>query len=331
MKAFVVRADDGNFAEAFQNNGYAGIGWFSENIDDFGRETIANRYRQVYPQKKAGNIRQNTGQIFRFLNEINLGDILITPTRKGQLLVGKVNGKPYFKKDKTTRYFFRIPVKWNTSFVDRQALSVPLQNTLKSSLTVFNVSQVEEIAAASKFKGFRASPETVSETPINRSSVYQLIKKQFLQLSPFEFEQLVASVLQSLGFEATQKTGKSGDGGIDFEGTLDTMGLAKTKLQVQVKRYARSRINEKEIRSFRGALKKGYQGTFITLSSFQKKARQSASSSDFSVTINLINGNQFIDIFIEQYDKVMDILYQEENVELLARLKFKKALIPEAL
>ena len=79
-----------------------------------------------------------------------------------------------------------------------------------------------------------------------------------------------------MGFSPSQATGFSGNGGIDFEGTLEIMGVASINLQVQVKRYDKGTIGEKDIRNFRGALKKDYQGCFITLSKFAKKAVESA-------------------------------------------------------
>lgn len=327
MKAIVVRADFGRYSDAFRKNNYVGIGWFSTELPNFEKATILNAYREEYPNRTHGNVNQNSGQIRRFLTEIVEGVIVICPDNDGMLLIGKANGSPYFKTDNTSPYSYRINVEWLDNRISRHELSIPLQNTLKSSLTVFNVSQAEEIAIAA---GYIAEKRKERQESFNRESIYRVIKNKFLALGAEEFEQLVAYVLQSIGFEATQKIGKVGDGGIDFEGKLDMMGVASTNLQVQVKRYEKNKIGEKDIRNFRGALKRDFQGTFITLSSFQKKALESATDPN-RVPINLINGNQFIDIFIEQYDKVIDLMYEEDNDELAAKLKFKKALIPESL
>ncbi|MEM6630451.1 MAG: restriction endonuclease [Bacteroidota bacterium] len=327
MNVFVVRADFGSHTHAFKENGYAGIGWFEEALPDFKKETILTAHRTKFPDDSDGRTYQNSGQIKRFLTEIKEGDIVITPFNDGRLLVGKAKGNPYFQKDSSSPYCYRIKVDWKQDTLSRYELSIPLQNTLRSSLTVFNVSQVEELALAA---GYTAAQKQEKKEVFTRAFIYKVIKDKLLTLSADEFEQLVAYVLQSIGFEATQRTGKVGDGGIDFEGTLDVMGVASTKLQVQVKRYEKTKIGERDIRNFRGALKRDYQGTFITLSSFHKKALESANDAD-RVPINLINGNQFIDIFIEQYDKVMEFMYEEDNDELAAKLRFKKALIPEQL
>ena len=95
------------------------------------------------------------------------------------------------------------------------------------------------------------------------------------------------------GNEPNPEIGKVCDGGIDFDGVLDVNGIASINLQVQVKRYDNSSIGEKEIRSFRGALKQDYQGCFITLSKFQKKAIESSTKEGYK-GIQLIDGNKFI-------------------------------------
>jgi hypothetical protein len=43
----------------------------------------------------------------------------------------------------------------------------------------------------------------------------------------------------------------------------------------------------------------------------------------------LIDGRKFIDILTEQYDKVMDLLLEEDQEELASKLKFRKGLLPE--
>ena len=104
------------------------------------------------------------------------------------------------------------------------------------------------------------------------------------------------------------------------------MGVASINLQVQVKRYSSTTIGEKDIRNLRGALKKDYQGAFITLSKFQKKAVESANDPE-KTPIKIINGNQFIDVFIQQYEKIIEAMRIDENDELANKLKFKKALL----
>lgn len=326
---FVLRADFGRYTSTFEKEGYIGIGWFSENPIDWelsNKDFLKQKYRQLFPDDANMRINQNVGQISRFVNEMKIGDLVISPYMDNQLLVGTIESDLFYKEDSTSPYPWRKRVTWYKEKIDRHALSVPLQNTLRSSLTCFKVTSADEILVE---VGLMRRPEgqTLVNGDMTPLTNYELIRKRFLSLDATEFEYLVSFMLRTLGFEPTQEIGKVGDGGIDFEGVLDVSGVAAINLQVQVKRYDKGVIGEKEIRNFRGALKKDFQGCFITLSSFNKKAVESATDRERE-QIQLIDGNRFIEIFIEQYEKIIDAMYNDDMDDLAGKLKFKKSLLP---
>jgi restriction system protein len=174
------------------------------------------------------------------------------------------------------------------------------------------------------------SNQEISLQAVNHSISYvEAIRQQLLTLDPTEFEIFVNCIMQSLGFESTQEHGGVGDGGSDVEGILNVLGFASIKLQIQVKRYANSPIGEPEIRNFRGSLRNDSQGTFITLSSFNRRAIESASNPNLK-PINLIDGKQLIEVFIEQFDKVIQLIEDNDTYRpLLDKLRFKKIIIPQ--
>jgi len=326
MNVYAVRADFGKYTEVFRDHSFVGIGWLKgeDILENISKDVLFQRMQVESPEKTKMGISQNVGQVLRFLNDIKEGDIVITPFSYNDLLVGKVVGPNYREDDNLCPFDKRKKVEWFDKTLDRSELSIPLQNTLRSSLTVFKVRSANEILEYYDL----IDKQVKKELELTKNNVYESIRKKFLELDATEFEQLVSYVLRALGFEATQSTGKVGDGGIDYEGVLNVMGLATIKLQIQVKRYERNSIGERDIRNLRGALKRDYQGAFITLSKFAKKAKESASDPE-KVPINLINGIRFTEIFIEEYDKIMDAIYEEDNDDLAEKLKFKKALIVE--
>jgi len=256
---------------------------------------------------------------------LKIGDIVISPYNTNELLIGKITGDLYFENDNSSPYPWRKKMEWIKDKVNRHSFSQPVQNTLRATLTCFEVKQKEEVF---ENLGFEVDKSKIrKEIKFDTKLVYELIKNKFLQLDPTEFELLVSYLLRTLGFEPTQEIGKVGDGGIDFEGVLDVNGIASINLQVQVKRYEKSSIGELEIRSFRGALKEDFQGCFITLSKFQKKAIESSSKNGYK-NIQLIDGVKFIELFIQQYDEIIDVIMGEDNDELLDKLQFKKSLLP---
>ncbi len=326
---FVLRADFGRYTSVFEKEGYVGIGWFEVDPKDWdltNKEFLKEKYRQEFPNDPNMRMNQNVGQINRFINEMKVGDLVLSPYTDNQLLIGKIEGNLYYKVDNSSPYPWRRSVKWFHEKIDRHTLSVPLQNTLRSSLTCFNVNSADEILIQMGLLN-KNDVAALGGNSIVPLSNFELIRKRFLELDATEFEYLVSYLLRTLGFEPTQEIGKVGDGGIDFEGILDVSGIASINLQVQVKRYDKGVIGEEAIKSFRGALKENYQGCFITLSTFNKKAIENAADKDRK-KIQLIDGKIFTEIFVEQYDKIIDSMYKDDNDDLAGKLKFKKSLLP---
>ena len=101
---YVVRADFGKYTKAFQENGYVAIGWFDQLVDKtFSREKIKELHKSLY--KDDGNMRmsQNAGQVYRFINDLKIDDIVVTPFSNNQLLVGTITSEVYYEKDATSK------------------------------------------------------------------------------------------------------------------------------------------------------------------------------------------------------------------------------------
>src|SRR5262249_40960813 len=117
--------------------------------------------------------------------------LIVTPDSNTELLqYGFVeSGYVFAPGDAECRYPHRRKVRWQAQPLLRSGLSVPLQNTLRSSLTVFSVSQVSEVLVAI---GALAAlpPRAVSEY-----DPYNAVLEQILQLDDKEFEILVGHLL----------------------------------------------------------------------------------------------------------------------------------------
>jgi restriction system protein len=329
MNVIFVRALNGELTDTFKQNGYVATGWLENPLNDYTNwDEIEEVYRNDFPNGSPVKVGVNVGQIYRFYNEIKLGTIVITSYRDGRLLIGQATSEPYFERDNICRFYNRIKVAWKDERFERSHLSIPTQNTIRSSLTIFRVTAIHEIASLAGINLPNTIP-TVPSVVVQQNNYIEAIRQQLLTLDPTEFEIFVNCIMQSLGFESTQAHGGVGDGGTDVEGILNVLGFASIKLQIQVKRYDNGAIGEREIRNFRGSLKNGYQGTFVTLSTFNRKAVESATNPNFQ-PINLIDGKQLIEVFIEQFDKVIQIMEDDNTYRpLLDKLRFKKIIIPQ--
>jgi len=304
-KVWCVRADGGRYAKACVDSGFTGIGW--GQIGDLSaassRDDLYPIYRAAYPQDTSNIvIGQQVGQLARFLFDMKAGDTVITPDADGeQLWHGVVDPDPsyfYQPNDPNCRYGHRRRVTWSRQPLVRSGLSVPLQNTLQSSLTVFGVSQVDEVLHLTGRGGL---------APVTHKSAYDpysAVLERILTLDDKEFEILVGHLLTALGFDGSEVVGKVGDGGVDAMGELNIAGLAKIKIYVQAKRYkVGTKISASTVRQLRQAIPFGGQGAFITTASFQGTAFDVALEAGFP-RIGLVNGNQLVDLLVEHWTDI---------------------------
>lgn len=301
-----VRANGGEYTDYFLHGNYVGIGW-QEIKQDIGhiksREELYPIISAAYPDQKSSIVIGNyVGQIARFLLEIQANDYVITPAADTEFLhYCKVTADPsyYFATDDGgCPYRHRRRVDWYKERLKRTEFSVPFQNTIRSSLTVFAVSQTDEFLAAIGRKDLISKPAIMEYDP------YRVVLEQILTLDDKEFEMLVGDLLTALGFEGSEVIGKTGDGGVDATGELNVSNLAKVKVFVQAKRYKLgSRINSNIVKQLRQAIPFGGQGAFITTADFQKTAADIALEPGFP-RIGLINGRQLVDLLIEHWSDI---------------------------
>ena len=148
MKVWCVRADGGRYIPQFLRFGFIGIGWLPQVnllvVTD--RQDLYSLYAEAYPGVSSRVVMgQQVGQIARFLLEIQSGDYVVSPRRGGQLYYGVVQGGYlYANGTDGCPYRHRKPVVWGHTVLKRQTCPLSLQKSLRSILSVFSVSPVEE-------------------------------------------------------------------------------------------------------------------------------------------------------------------------------------------
>lgn len=317
--AYCVRADGGLHARAFQNGGYAAIGWALGDLSDIPPGDSAElgiRYDATYPEDGNWRRGQNIGQLSKFAWDLQVGDVIVTPTEDSEyLLVGIVDSTYYYEVTEDCPFGHRRRVKWSKEKVLRSSLSVPGQHTLRTPRTVFEVRPPDELLRL-------LGKEVPTPKPIEHTekSITSMVIERLLDLDADEFEILVTELLTTLGFEA-EKTGKTGDGGVDVQGTLAVYNFATVDLYVQVKRYKpSSKINFKTIREMRAAVPEKVQAAFVTTGGYDSKARQEAERIGFK-RIGLIDGDQLVDILVDEYEGLSE--------ELRHKIGLRRVLVPK--
>lgn len=126
--------------------------------------------------------------------------------------------------------------------------------------------------------------------------------------TPYEFQDMVAALLRSMGYYTPFIAPKGKDGGIDIIAYSDPLGATKPILKVQVKHYSLDNpVSVQVIREI-VAVSKGDMPIVVTSGRFAEQAKVEARQSN----VRLIDGYEFTELWIKYFDKMT-----EEDKELM--------------
>ena len=104
----------------FLKKNVVAIGW--AKVGDLGklqsnREAFRDAVAAAYPEAKPKSFPVNGGQLFRFVHEMSVGDLIVYPSRTDRHIhIGRIEG-PYQYDPKTEPTYPQVrPVKWLKSF-----------------------------------------------------------------------------------------------------------------------------------------------------------------------------------------------------------------------
>ena len=143
------------------------------------------------------------------------------------------------------------------------------------------------------------------------------IRKYIVSKSPYEFQDMVAALLRAMKYYTPFVAPKGKDGGIDIIAYLDPLGAQTPRIKVQVKHKPDSAIGAADVRALLGVLRAGDIALFVTSGTFSPDAKTTGTSS--SEFIRHIDGDAFIDMWLEFYDKMSD---DDKNMLPLKRISF---------
>lgn len=153
--------------------------------------------------------------------------------------------------------------------------------------------------------------ETLEERAIN--GIREFLKNK----NPYEFQDIVAALLKAMGYYIQSVAPRGKDGGIDIVAYVDPLGAQTPRIKVQVKHKPDTAIPASDVRALLGILKAGDIALFVTSGTYSADAKQAASGSNNF--IRLIDGDEFIQMWQDYYDKMSD---EDKNMLPLKRISF---------
>lgn len=128
---------------------------------------------------------------------------------------------------------------------------------------------------------------------------------RFLEkIPPYDFQDMVAALLEAMGYHVAWIAPPGKDRGIDIIAYTDPLGTKPPRIKVQVKRRA-DNIDVGELRSFLAVLGEGDVGLFFTTGSFTRDASDEARTQS-SRMVTLVDRERFAELWIEYFDKLSE-------------------------
>ena len=270
------------------------------------REAFKNLYSTVYADAKKGAIANGAGMLYRFANEVQIGDYVVFPSKIDRHInIGIVESEYIYNPD-ATEYVQQRKVKWLKHF-PRTSFSQGALYEIGSAMSFFSVKNFAYEYLAALDKGFKKTPvlsdeedESVAATAedIIETTKDFILKELSKHLKGYDFEQFVADLLNAMGYR-TSVSPQGGDSGIDITAYKDEL---PPRILVQVK-SADGDIKENAIQSLKGAMREGDYGLFVTLSNYTKNAQKYLDSTPI---IRGINGTDLVDLILKYYDQLSE-------------------------
>jgi restriction system protein len=304
-------------ARAIEEN-YVAIGW--PVLGDLrvykDREALKKALPEYYPNEKAGSWRVSAGVLFRFAYEMKSGDIVVYPSKHDRMVnIGRFTGDYEYALNEPSEYPNRRRVEWLGHF-SRTDFSQSALNTIGTFITVSLIKEnaseflakVGVLSSDNKSMSYASVAEeggdddTATDEVTKQAEVTAgdfIIRQLMTKMSGYAFEELVAHLLECMGYTA-RVTQRSGDGGVDVIAHRDKLGFEPPIIKVQCKRKT-DPVPNTEVNQLHGTLGEGEYGLFISLGSFTRQARELASTRP---KLRLIEGTQFVELLMEHYNQL---------------------------
>lgn len=322
---WLVRAGRyGDQEQAALDNNIVTIGWNDlGNISDFqSKEAFLELFETTYPNEKPKAIINKANQVWRFKNEIEIGDLVVLPLKQEpSIAMGEVISNYKFTEDLGSDIKHIRRVKWITKDMPRTSLNQDLLYSLGAFMTVCRIqrndAETRIPAAVQNYLDKTSSPSSLASNTIEESlddksvvadletlgkdQIRSFINQQF---AGHRLQDLVAAIFQVEGY-ATVVSPPGKDGGVDILAGKGLLGLEEPRICVQVKATSTpSGIDV--VNSLLGVVASygASYGLIVSMGGFTQDARKKAKEQFFK--IRLWDSNDLINAILRNYHKLSD-------------------------
>ncbi len=159
--------------------------------------------------------------------------------------------------------------------------------------------QEEELEAEGSVESAATTLEESEE------AAWSEIEAHLLEMSPYDFQELVAGLLRGMGYHVAWISQPGPDRGLDVIAHSDPLGITGPRIKVQVKRRA-DKIDVDGVRSFMALLAEGDVGLFVCTGGFTKNAEAEARHQERR-RIMLVDLKRLFDLWVDHYGQIPEL------------------------
>jgi len=317
----------GDADSLFLEHNVVALGW--DAIGDLAgvpadREAFKARVAAAYPEKKAGAVPVEAGQLFRFMHELQTGDLVAYPSKLDKHVhVGRVTGGYAYSQAPEPRYPHHRPVQWLKE-IPRTHLSQGALYEIGSAMGFFQIKNYADEFRGALEGSAAVDISTEDETAALVAEEIELTTRDFVlkklakELKGHPLAELVAHLLQAMGYR-TRVSPEGPDGGVDIIAHEDELGFQPPIIKVQVKSTEGS-VGDPVVSQLYGKVGDGEHGLLVTLGTFTPQAKAFERSKS---NLRLLDGDQLVGLILQHYER-FDSRYK-------GLLPLKRVYVPEPL
>jgi restriction system protein len=173
-----------------------------------------------------------------------------------------------------------------------------------------------------KMKTGAGIANAVDETPpLDTSVLFEDAKEKAREeidtyldtLSGYEFQNLVAALLEGMGYATSTVSKPGSDGGTDILAYIDPLGAKTPHIRVQVKHRDQTASRE-DVAALRGIIRGDREiGLFVSSGGFSREARREAGNG--AVHIELVDLDRFLELWLQHYSKIPEVRRSKLRLE----------------
>lgn len=302
---------EGEADELFIKSRVIAIGWHrvGKLTQYRDREAYKNVLQKSYTGMSLGALRNTAGIFYRFVYEMQIGDLVIYPSKPSKkVYIGEIKSEYKYQPDVFKEYPNHRDIIWKANFPRTQFTQDALYE-IGSALTLFQVKNyADEFLAA--LEGKPEPKKSALPLEEDKEDVAGLTENLEQQAKDFVLKQLkknykgealevfIVHLLEKMGYHARQTPTNTPS--VDIIAHKDEFGFEAPLIKCQVK-SEEGTINLDPVEKLGSRVRPNEYGLFVTLSSFNDKARRYAESQH---NLRLIDGYELVDIILEHYHEL---------------------------